>query len=182
METQIALFQPPAINDRSQTQSSIKPTASNELDVYIDGAARGNPGPAGAGICIKYNNKPVLEKGFYLKEKTNNQAEYMGLICALILVEDIAQKMELKKPQLAIFSDSELLVKQMKHEYKIKNAMLAKLKKVADSLLRNYNHRFFHIVREKNKQADKLANLGIDKKIKIPATITQILSDYGLLI
>lgn len=178
----MSLFEQAAAKARTTTQSHPKPNISDNLDIYIDGAARGNPGPAGAGICIIHDGKPVLEKGFYLKEKTNNQAEYLGLVLALILVETVLEKIDIKQPRLSIFSDSELLVKQMKREYKIKNATLADLKKIADSLLSRYHHRFTHVMREKNKQADRLANLGIDKKTKISISITKTLSDYGLLI
>ncbi|MFA6263639.1 MAG: ribonuclease HI family protein [Candidatus Babeliales bacterium] len=147
-----------------------------KLVIFIDGAARGNPGPAGVGIAISHNRKLVVEKGFYLGEKTNNQAEYTALVCALALAHAFCEKHHIVTPHFYIFSDSELLVRQMTGKYAIKNTALVHLKGVAVQLLKNCTHTFTHVLREKNKVADKLANLGIDKKIKIPATLTHLIA------
>lgn len=154
----------------------------NTLSIYVDGAARGNPGPAGAGIHIFYNTTDILKKGIYLGEKTNNQAEYLALALALFFVEKLCTEHHIINSFLSIHSDSELLIKQMRGEYKIKNEILARLKSIIDSQLTNHTCRFTHVVREKNKEADKLANIGIDKKNKIPVAFMKTLSENGLLI
>lgn len=159
--------------------TSSKPTAKvcapTTLTIFIDGAARGNPGPAGVGIAISYHRKLVVEKGFYLGEKTNNQAEYSALLCALVLAQDFCTKHHLATPHFEIFSDSELLVRQIKGLYSVKNATLVQLKKHADKLLSTVSYTITHVLREKNKVADKLANLGIDKKIKVPILLSHLI-------
>lgn len=156
-------------------------TKTSTLVIYIDGAARGNPGPAGAGIHIVHDDKTV-NKGIYLGKKTNNQAEYLALALALFFTEKLCTEDHIKNPHLSIFSDSELLIKQMRGEYKVKNEALAQIKSVIEGLLVNFTYKFAHVRREKNKEADRLANLGIDEKHKIPVAFIKILSDYGLLI
>ncbi|MFH1193491.1 MAG: ribonuclease HI family protein [bacterium] len=128
--------------------------------IYTDGGARGNPGPAGIGIVIKADGKTVKEYGEYIGKATNNQAEYKALISALETVKNLGAT------EVEIFMDSELIVKQIKGEYKVKHPGLAPL------FLKVYNLRagfkkFFvrHIPREKNKEADKLVNEAIDKRI-----------------
>ncbi len=153
-----------------------KASAPAKLTIFIDGAARGNPGPAGVGIAISYHRKLVVEKGFYLGEKTNNQAEYTALICALVLAQDFCTKHHLAAPHFDIFSDSELLVRQIKGLYSVKNATLVQLKKHADKILNTVSYTITHVLREKNKVADKLANLGIDKKIKLPTTLEKVIA------
>jgi len=183
METQLSLInlsEQPARATQSSAKKANSSSAPQHLAIYIDGAARGNPGPAGAGICMILDDQKIVEKGFYLKEKTNNQAEYLALVLALLLLEKVFEKHDLADTHCTFFSDSELLVKQMRGEYKIKNAALAALKKLADELARTYTHRFTHVTRDKNKIADKLANLGIDKKNRIPVTLTKILDHWGL--
>lgn len=159
---------------------SSKPTtkapAPSTLTIFIDGAARGNPGPAGVGIAISYHRKLVIEKGFYLGEKTNNQAEYTALVYALALARDFCAKHDLATPHFEIFSDSELLVRQIKGLYSVKNAALIQLKKHADKLLNSVSYTITHVLREKNKVADKLANLGIDKKIKVPVQLSHLIN------
>ncbi len=145
-------------------------------EIFIDGAARGNPGPAGAGIYIKHTDEKIVKKGFYLGKKTNNQAEYLALALAIFLLEKIG-----KNPnKINIFSDSELLVKQMNKEYKVKNPILLQIKSLIDSMLKGTTCKVKHILREKNKIADELANAGIDKKTKIPATFLNLLKKNGI--
>jgi ribonuclease HI len=177
MDNQLPLFnQAESLTRTTPHKPVIKSSTPETLTIFIDGAARGNPGPAGVGIAISYHRKAVIEKGFYLGEKTNNQAEYTALICALVLAQDFCKKHYITAPNFDIFSDSELLVRQMTGKYAIKNAMLINLKKIAGTLLNNCTHSFTHVLREKNKVADKLANLGIDKKIKLPAILERIIA------
>lgn len=157
-------------------------TKTHSLVIYIDGAARGNPGPAGAGIHIVLDDDKILNKGIYLGKKTNNQAEYLALALALLFAEKMCTEHHIKNPHLAVFSDSELLIKQMRGEYKVKNEILARLKSCIDASLEKFSYKFAHVRREKNTIADSLANLGIDEKHKIPAPFIKHLSDAGLLI
>lgn len=126
--------------------------------IYIDGGARGNPGAAGIGIVIKDgDNKLVKELHKYIGETTNNIAEYTALIYAL------QEALMLGLKDIAVYSDSELLVKQLKGEYKVKNQ---NLKIYYDQFLhlrpgfKSFSVK--HIAREKNKEADKLVNQAID--------------------
>jgi ribonuclease HI len=180
MENQLSFFTDSPSSARTTKNPVLTSSGQPHLVIHIDGAARGNPGPAGAGIYVTYQNTPILKKGIYLGQKTNNQAEYLALVLAILFVETWCEKEGIKNPFLAFFSDSELLVRQMSGIYKIKNPALVELKKFIDVSLQTYSHKFTHVLREKNKDADKLANLGIDKKTKPPTVFSKILSDYGL--
>lgn len=128
-----------------------------KIQVYIDGAARGNPGEAGIGIVIKQGNKILLEVGSYIGKTTNNVAEYMALIRGL------EEAIIMGDEDVKIISDSELLVKQIKGEYKIKNQGLKPLYLHAKELIKKLKKfEIEHAFREENKHADKLANQGID--------------------
>lgn len=139
--------------------------------LYIDGAARNNPGPAGVGIYLLENNVPVLKQGVFLGDKTNNQAEYIALLLGLWYTLKYINSTD----KLVIKSDSQLLVRQITGEYKIKNKELEKLYYYAKNILNNLNYRIVHIVRADNKVADSLANFGIDKKISVPPEFVSFL-------
>lgn len=175
MEKQLILFSAPPTKETKA--SPLKP---QEMHIYVDGASRGNPGPAGAGIYFTYGNKVIAKKGIFLGKKTNNQAEYLALALALFFAEKICVEKDIVCSCFHVFSDSELLVKQYKGLYKIKNPELAQLKKVITALLKNKQIIITHVRREKNKEADALANEGIDKKNKIPLAFSKILSENGL--
>ena len=177
MDRQLSLLDETEPLTRSSAGKKAPPAPTPDIiTIFIDGAARGNPGPAGIGVAISHKRKMVIEKGFYLGEATNNQAEYTALICGLALAQTFCEKHHIPEPHFEIFSDSELLVRQMNGLYSIKNATLMHLKKRADKLLESHGYTITHIVREKNKVADKLANHGIDKKIKIPATLVKLIA------
>ena len=130
-----------------------------EIIIHSDGAARGNPGPAGAGaVLTDPEGKVVGEVCMYLgDDMTNNQAEYRALILALREAEGKGAT------SLSIFADSELMVRQIKGEYKVKNEGMKVLHAEAVQLLRKFGrYSISYIPREKNKRADKLANLAID--------------------
>lgn len=135
-----------------------------KLIINTDGGARGNPGPAGVGVVIKNEAGEVLaEIARYIGKATNNQAEYQAVVVALDKAEKLAGK-HIKKTALDFYLDSELVVKQLNGEYKVKNKDLQPL------FVKVYNHtlnfkkvKFRHIRREKNKEADKLANLAMDR-------------------
>lgn len=124
-----------------------------KLTVFIDGASRGNPGDSSVGIVVYGDGEFLEEKGKNIGMGTNNIAEYIALIFALIE----CLKFNIKK--IEIKSDSLLLVKQIRGEYKIKNEYLKKLKIIADELIKRYKtFEIVHIPREENKKADKVAN------------------------
>jgi len=129
------------------------------LEVFIDGAARGNPGPAGIGVVIKSGRKTLLEISDYIGSSTNNVAEYISLIRGL---EEVLLQ---STKEASFYSDSELLVKQINGEYKVKNEGLKPLHHHAKSLIAKFKKfSIEHTEREENKHADKLANKGIDEQ------------------
>lgn len=132
-----------------------------KLTIFTDGGARGNPGNAGIGIVIKSGGKTVKEYGKYIGETTNNQAEYKALLSAL------ETACAMGADEIDLFMDSELIVKQLKGEYKVKNADLAPLYLKVHNLRVGFK-RFTvtHVMREKNKEADKLVNQAIDQYLK----------------
>ena len=129
------------------------------LKVNIDGASRGNPGPAGIGIAAKDGKKTVFEISEYIGTATNNTAEYRALIRALEELKKIGIK------EARFESDSQLIVEQMNGNYRVKDENLQVLYGYARTLCAKLDFfRIDHIPREKNKAADILANLGIDNK------------------
>jgi ribonuclease HI/probable phosphoglycerate mutase len=130
----------------------------NDLHLYIDGAARGNPGPASVGCVVTDKNGAVITSaGKVIGKATNNVAEYQALLYGLELIEPFQPK------SLTIFSDSELLVKQMTSKYKVRNAKLMELqKKAVDKLSRFPVYSFYSIPRKQNAEADNLANKALD--------------------
>jgi ribonuclease HI len=129
------------------------------LTAYIDGGARGNPGPAGYGVRIEAADGSVIQELHgSLGVATNNVAEYNGLLAALACVLDRGEH------ALHVRSDSELLVKQMRGEYRVKHPGLQPLHEEALALARRIGRvTFEHIRRELNKEADRLSNLGMDE-------------------
>ena len=126
---------------------------------YIDGGARGNPGPAGYGVRIESPDGQILDELHGgLGIATNNVAEYNGLLAALQWAADHDEK------DVQIRSDSELLVKQMRGEYRIKHPGLQPLAARARLLLMQLGRvTFDHVRREQNVEADRLSNLGMDE-------------------
>ena len=127
--------------------------------IHIDGGARGNPGPGGAGVLIESadDGKTLYEAGVYLGKVTNNVAEYKGLLTGLTAAT------ELKAVEVDVYSDSELLVRQMTGEYRVKSAALQELYQEARQLVRGLTRcDFHHVRREDNTRADALVNLAID--------------------
>lgn len=132
-----------------------------ELTIYIDGAARGNPGPAGVGVLFcDEKGEAIKEVSEYIGEVTNNQAEYISLIIALETIKELSLKWE----KMRIFTDSELLASQIKGLWRIKNNNLKPLYVRAQQLLKNFSHlEISHVRREENVIADGLANRAIDQ-------------------
>ena len=131
----------------------------------IDGGSRGNPGPAGYGVRIATDDGSIVELKESLPVATNNVAEYNGLLAALRWAVEHGLK------TLLIRSDSELLVKQMTGEYRVKNPGLAPLYEGARALARKIGRvKFEHVRRELNKEADRLANEAMDEAAKTERT------------
>jgi ribonuclease HI len=129
------------------------------ITAYIDGGSRGNPGPAGYGVQIVGDDGAVIaELHGGLAHTTNNVAEYHGLLAALAWAVDHSLK------SLHIRSDSELLVKQLRGEYRVKNPGLQPLHQEARGLVARIGRvTFEHVRRELNKEADRLANFAMDE-------------------
>lgn len=130
--------------------------------IYTDGASLGNPGPAGAGIAI-YNQEDELIKEYAipLGIMTNNQAEYSALVFALKKMKQLIGKEKVKASDIEIRSDSELLVRQLNHKYKILDIKVRELFFEAWNLLIDFdNIRFVSIPREQNTRADFLSKKG----------------------
>ena len=125
-----------------------------------DGASRGNPGPAGAGAIITDEKGATLtEKAVYLGEATNNQAEYQALLIGL------QEAVKLAPARLIVRMDSELIVKQLKGEYRVRNRDLQPLHTRARELMEQLNDvKVMHVPREENVYADRLANQAIDNR------------------
>ncbi len=133
-----------------------------KLKIYSDGGARGNPGPGGAGVVIRDEKGQIIKTiSHYLGFITNNQAEYQALIFGL------EKARELKAQELDCYLDSELLVKQLNRQYRVKDKDLAPLFiKVWNLSLGFKKIKFHHIFREDNKEADRLVNEAIDRVIR----------------
>ncbi len=132
------------------------------FQLFTDGAARGNPGPASIGCVLKNSDGEVVaEISEYLGETTNNQAEYRALLAGL------QKALDLKIKNLEVFLDSELVVKQIHGEYRVKHPELIPLYEEIKSVLRKFpTIQVSHVRREKNKEADTLANLALDSRLK----------------
>ena len=133
------------------------------MTAYIDGGSRGNPGPAGYGVqIVDADGAVVAELHGALDNTTNNVAEYNGLLAALAWAVDHGQT------SLHVRSDSELLVKQLRGEYRVKHPGLQPLYQDARALIGRIGRvTFEHVRREFNKDADRLANLAMDEAAAI---------------
>ena len=131
-----------------------------ELTIYTDGASRNNPGEAGAGIVVKQDGETVQAIARYLGVQTNNVAEYTAAVIGLQYAAGAGAA------RVKLYADSELLVKQINGQYKVKNEGLKPLHaKVKELIARIGRVEVEYIPREKNKEADALANKAIDEKI-----------------
>jgi ribonuclease HI len=126
--------------------------------IFSDGGARGNPGPAGIGFVIKDEDENILYKeGRCIGETTNNQAEYQAIVAAL------EKAAEMKGDDLHCFLDSELVVKQLNGEYKVKDPGLAQQYMKIWNLKNKFKSvKYEHVYREQNKLADSLVNEALD--------------------
>ena len=131
---------------------------SSSAILWTDGAARGNPGPAGIGVMLKTKGgRVIVAEGRSIGHATNNVAEYRALLFGL------EKALERGVRRVEVRADSELLIKQLRSEYRVKNPGLRPLFEQAVTMLRRFEAvRLTHVRREHNSEADKLANEGID--------------------
>jgi ribonuclease HI len=128
--------------------------------IYFDGGARNNPGPAGYGVVVaEPQGSPILMRGRYIGNATNNVAEYQGLI------EGLKLALELKLEHVLVRGDSQLVINQMAGSWKIRHENMKPLHQQASELARKFKSiRFEHVYREQNGLADKLYNRAIDRR------------------
>jgi ribonuclease HI len=153
--------------------ASSSESSADSIVAYIDGGSRGNPGPAGYGVAINdAAGRRIAELSDYLGVQTNNFAEYSGLLAALEYAVKHGHK------ALKVVSDSELLVKQMRGEYKVRNETLQQMAQEARGLIRKLeSFQIRHVLRAQNREADGLANQAMDsgtgRKMEAPPPTAQ---------
>jgi ribonuclease HI len=130
---------------------------NDTYELYFDGCSKGNPGKAGAGAVIYKNNMEIFSISIFVGEKeTNNVAEYSGLVIGLKEAVKLAIK------NLEVKGDSQLVIRQMKGEYKVNAPSLLKLFQEAKTFQKQFDKiTFTHVYRSENKRADELANRGV---------------------
>ena len=133
-----------------------------KLIIHTDGGSRGNPGPSGLGVYITDESGNVVkEHSRYLGVQTNNHAEYMAIVDALTHAKEFGVE------EVDMYMDSELAVKQLNGEYRVKNPGIAILFMQVHNLRLAFKRvRFTHVRRERNKEADRLVNEAIDRHVK----------------
>jgi len=136
----------------------------NKIVMYTDGGSRNNPGPAAIGVYVETLHKQF---GHYIGEKTNNEAEYEAVIFGLNKIKQLVGKENAKDVEVECFLDSEFVERQLNHKYKVKEKNIQELFLKVWNLTFDFKKVIFHhIVREKNKVADKLVNKALDEKEK----------------
>jgi ribonuclease HI len=133
------------------------------ITVNFDGGSRGNPGPSGIGVVLSaQDGTPLVTVGKFIGAATNNVAEYMALIHGL------EQAAKFGASKILVRGDSELIIKQMRGEYRVKNPALKDLYEKARQLVQGFKSvQFEHNLREKNALADRLVNLAIDQQCDV---------------
>lgn len=155
-----------------QNDSGRKPATTNWAIAYTDGGSRGNPGPSGYGVVIQAEDGTILgELSEFLGMHTNNVAEYSGLLAALEFA------LANGHPRLRVVSDSELMVKQIRGQYRVQSPDLRPLYEEAKRrIARLEEFKIEHVLRGKNKKADELANIAMDRgmrrKSELKATVS----------
>ncbi|MFP2911028.1 ribonuclease HI family protein [Pyxidicoccus sp. 3LFB2] len=154
----VPLLAPPAESSAQPLPSS---EATSRLRVYSDGAARGNPGPAGAGaVLTDMDGHVVARLGKFLGHQTNNHAEYQGLLLGLKHAKELGAR------EVEVFADSELLIRQLGGRYQVKSPTLKPLFDEARQLLGAFSKvKLVHVPRAKNAEADEMSNRAIDERL-----------------
>lgn len=143
---------------------SIKCNIMQKIIIHTDGGSRNNPGQAAVGVVI---NEHKFKKTLGIR--TNNEAEYEAVVLALEKIKELFSQNEIEGSEINVYLDSELVCKQIKREYKIKDEKLAKLFLKVYNLMQDIpNINFYHILRDKNKEADRLVNEALDELEKRP--------------
>lgn len=172
---QLTLFSS-ARNEHENKLDETVSAVARAWQLYIDGASRNNPGLSGAGIYIVRDGSPLYQSGYFLGTKTNNQAEYLALLLGLFNIKKWYEAQD----SIAIFSDSQLLVRQLQGAYKVRNDLLKPLHSIALSMMREMQVTITHVRREDNVHADKMANHGIDTKKPMPSAFIKLLEKYDV--
>ncbi len=135
--------------------------AVSRVRLYSDGAARGNPGLAGAGAVLVEPSGQVVDRlGKFLGTQTNNYAEYMGLLLGLRRARELGVR------EVEVFADSELMIRQLGGRYQVKSASLRPLYEEALKLLNDFERvKLVHVPREMNRAADEMSNQAIDERL-----------------
>ncbi|HCU71078.1 MAG TPA: hypothetical protein DIC35_05015 [Candidatus Moranbacteria bacterium] len=137
---------------------------NDKITMFTDGGSRNNPGPSAIGVHIETLDKKYAE---YIGIKTNNEAEYEALIFGLKKIKALLGKDKTKQYSIECYLDSELIVKQLNHEYKLKEERIQKYFIEIWNLMLDFGKVIFrHIPREKNKIADSLVNEALDQQEK----------------
>ncbi len=133
----------------------------NRVRVYSDGAARGNPGPSGAGAVLVEPSGQIVDRlGKFLGVRTNNYAEYMGLLLGLKRAQELGVR------EIEVFTDSELMIRQLGGRYQVRSTSLRPLYDQALKLLNGFSRvKLVHVPREMNTAADEMSNRAIDERM-----------------
>ena len=134
--------------------------------LYTDGGSRGNPGEAAIGVVVCNNNGEALKKyGEPIGQATNNEAEYQALIFAFKKMKQVFGKAKMAEAQIEVRMDSELIVKQLSHQYKIEEPNLQQLFLQVWNLMLDFGPiKFVAVPRERNKEADRLVNQALNNQ------------------
>lgn len=157
----LAALPPEPLPEPRAMETPVSSGPPQHLRLFSDGAARGNPGPAGAGaVLVDPEGRVVARLGRFLGVQTNNYAEYMGLLLGL------KHALTLGVKQLEVAADSELLIRQLQGRYQVKSPTLRPLYEEAVGLLKQFPRvKLVHVPREKNKAADEMSNRAIDERM-----------------
>lgn len=149
------------MNSAGELDGSEVNAVLNRVRVYSDGAARGNPGPSGAGAVLVEPSGQIVDRlGKYLGVRTNNYAEYMGLLLGLRRARELGVR------EVEVFADSELMIRQLGGRYQVKSSSLRPLYQEALKLLNDFSRvKLVHVPREMNSAADEMSNRAIDERL-----------------
>lgn len=135
----------------------------NLVVIHSDGGSRGNPGPAGIGVVIEYGGQKKEYSEYIGDSRTNNEAEYEALVFAMKKTKALLGSQKAKASRLSCYADSELMVKQLNHQYKLKDDKVQRYFIQIWNMMMDFESvDFVHIPREENGLADKLANRAMD--------------------
>ena len=150
---------------------------TKKWELFVDGASRGNPGASGAGIYFRHGTQSIAKRGYFLGKKTNNEAEYLALLIGLFVAKKYGDS-----SSIHVYSDSQLLIRQLNGEYKVRKPELQKLHKLVTDAAASFTCSFTHVCREDNQEADRLANEGVDKKTTLPLSFISLLATHEIYI